>query len=49
MPDTFTRIKRFFEGFGSVLSTPSGDARGHVHDRVRTDLTKQDLPDDRRL
>lgn len=23
-------IHRFFEGTGSVLSTPSGDARGHV-------------------
>jgi len=23
-------IGRFFEGTGSVLSTPSGDARGHL-------------------
>ena len=26
----FKTISRFFEGTGSVLSTPSGDARGHV-------------------
>ncbi len=25
------RILRFFEGAGRVVSTPSGEARGHVH------------------
>lgn len=35
------RIKRFFEGTASVVSTPSGDARGHIHqkDFMRYDLT----------
>ena len=26
----FRSIGRFFEGTGDVLSTPSGDARGHM-------------------
>jgi hypothetical protein len=26
----FQSIGKFFEGTGSVLSTPSGDARGHL-------------------
>jgi hypothetical protein len=34
----FRSIGRFFEGTGDVLSTPSGDARGHIrvytHDTV---------------
>ncbi len=29
-------IGRFFEGTGSVLSTPSGDARGHVRTPIDT-------------
>lgn len=29
-------IHRFFEGTGSVLSTPSGDARGHVNVPIDT-------------
>jgi hypothetical protein len=27
----FLMINRFFEGTGSVISTPSGDARGHLN------------------
>ena len=27
----FHRIGKFFEGTGRVISTPSGDARGHVY------------------
>ncbi len=34
-------VLRFFEGAGHVISTPSGDARGHVRvyvsDTVRSD------------
>jgi hypothetical protein len=29
-------IHRFFEGTGSALSTPSGDARGHVRVPIDT-------------
>jgi hypothetical protein len=29
-------IRTFFEGTGSVLSTPSGDARGHVRMPIDT-------------
>ena len=29
-------IGRFFEGTGSVLGTPSGDARGHVNVPLNT-------------
>jgi hypothetical protein len=29
-------IGKFFEGTGSVLSTPSGDARGHVNVPIDT-------------
>jgi hypothetical protein len=29
-------ISTFFEGTGSVLSTPSGDARGHVNVPIDT-------------
>ncbi len=29
-------IGRFFEGTGSVLSTPSGDARGHINVPIDT-------------
>jgi hypothetical protein len=32
----FQRISRFFEGTGSVVSTPSGDARGHLRVPVNT-------------
>jgi hypothetical protein len=32
----FRSIGRFFEGTGSVLSTPSGDARGHVNVPIDT-------------
>jgi len=32
----FRSIGRFFEGAGSVLSTPSGDARGHVNVPIDT-------------
>jgi hypothetical protein len=39
-------IHRFFEGTGSVLSTPSGDARGHV--RVPID-TMYDAADGRHI
>lgn len=42
MPRTvFPSIKRFFEGTGSIVATPSGDARGHVRtkDFMRCDLT----------
>lgn len=37
MQNRFLRsIGRFFEGAGSVLSTPSGDARGHVRMPINT-------------
>jgi hypothetical protein len=42
----FRSISRFFEGTGSVLSTPSGDARGHV--RVPID-TMYDAADGRHI
>ncbi len=29
-------ISRFFEGTGSVISTPSGDARGHLNVPIDT-------------
>ncbi len=29
------RILRFFEGMGHAMSTPSGDARGHVYSSER--------------
>ena len=32
----FRSIGKFFEGAGSVLSTPSGDARGHVNVPIDT-------------
>jgi len=32
----FRSIGRFFEGAGSVLSTPNGDARGHVRVPIDT-------------
>lgn len=32
----FKSISRFFEGTGSVLSTPSGDARGHLRVPIDT-------------
>ncbi|NLE23051.1 MAG: hypothetical protein GX624_09790 [Actinobacteria bacterium] len=32
----FRSIHRFFEGTGSVLSTPSGDARGHLNVPIDT-------------
>jgi len=32
----FRSISRFFEGTGSVLSTPSGDARGHMNVPIDT-------------
>jgi len=32
----FRSISRFFEGAGSVLSTPSGDARGHLNVPIDT-------------
>jgi hypothetical protein len=40
----FPRILRFFEGTGHVLSTPSGDARGHVNppERQMNDLLGSD-------
>jgi len=37
------RLSRFFEGTGSVLSTPSGDARGHVRDYPRSQREMADL------
>jgi len=39
-------IGKFFEGTGSVLSTPSGDARGHL--RVPID-TMYDAADGRHI
>jgi hypothetical protein len=37
------RIRRFFEGAGRVVSTPSGDARGHYHSqRQMYDLIASD-------
>jgi hypothetical protein len=40
------RIGRFFEGAGHVISTPSGDARGHLYrkDFMESDLTGMDVP-----
>lgn len=38
-------IKRFFEGTGDVLGTPSGDARGHI---LRGDFMTHDLTRDTR-
>jgi len=32
----FRSIGRFFEGTGSAISTPSGDARGHVNVPIDT-------------
>jgi hypothetical protein len=32
----FRSISKFFEGTGSVLSTPSGDARGHLNVPIDT-------------
>ena len=32
----FRSIGRFFEGTGSVISTPSGDARGHINVPINT-------------
>ena len=32
----FRSISRFFEGTGTVLSTPSGDARGHLNVPIDT-------------
>ena len=32
----FRSIGRFFEGVGSVISTPSGDARGHMNVPIDT-------------
>jgi hypothetical protein len=32
----FQRISRFFDGVGRVLSTPSGDARGHLRVPIDT-------------
>lgn len=32
----FRSIGRFFEGTGSVLSTPSGDPRGHMSVTIDT-------------
>ena len=32
----FRSIGRFFEGAGTVLSTPSGDARGHMNVPIDT-------------
>jgi hypothetical protein len=42
--ELFPRIRRFFEGTGRVVSTPSGDARGHVNppDRQMYDLLGSD-------
>jgi hypothetical protein len=40
MTNIATIIKRFFEGTGHVVSTPSGDARGHVREK---DFMTQDL------
>jgi hypothetical protein len=38
----FRSIGRFFEGAGSVLSTPSGDARGHLKVPVNTMFDGED-------
>ena len=32
----FRSISRFFEGTGSAVSTPSGDARGHLNVPIDT-------------
>jgi hypothetical protein len=32
----FNSISKFFQGTGSVLSTPSGDARGHLRVPIDT-------------
>jgi hypothetical protein len=32
----FRSISKFFEGAGTVLSTPSGDARGHLNVPIDT-------------
>ena len=32
----FRSIGRFFEGTGSAISTPSGDARGHLNVPIDT-------------
>lgn len=42
----FRSIGKFFEGTGSVLSTPSGDARGHL--RVPID-TMYDVSDGKHI
>ena len=36
----FRMISQFFEGTGNVISTPSGDARGHLR---RPDFMVHDL------
>jgi hypothetical protein len=46
MQNRFLRsVRRFFEGTGSVLSTPSGDARGHIRVPIETMLDRD--PDTR--
>jgi hypothetical protein len=37
-------IGRFFEGTGSVMSTPSGDARGHLRVPIDTMYDVSDGP-----
>ena len=41
MTNRFSRIiKRFFEGTGDVVSTPSGDARGHIRVYANKTVTR---------
>lgn len=36
----FRKIGRFFNGAGDVLSTPSGDARGHIRVYANKTVTR---------